>query len=51
MSLIQRQRGQGLVEYALILVFVVIVVIFILAVYGGEVANLFSRITSGVGGL
>ena len=37
-------RGQGLVEYALILVLVAIVVIAILALLGPEVGNLFSQI-------
>ncbi len=45
-----RQKGQGLVEYALILVLVAIVVIAILALLGPQVANIFSRITSGLGG-
>ncbi len=43
-----REEGQGLVEYALILVFVAIVVIAILAILGPQIANIFSRITSGL---
>ena len=43
-----REEGQGLVEYALILVLVAIVVIAILTLLGPQVANLFSRITSGL---
>ncbi|MBI3537424.1 MAG: pilus assembly protein [Chloroflexi bacterium] len=45
-----REKGQGLVEYALILVLVAIVVIAILALLGPQVANIFSRITSGLSG-
>ncbi len=43
-----REEGQGLVEYALILVFVAIVVIAILTILGPQIANIFSRITSGM---
>jgi pilus assembly protein Flp/PilA len=45
-----REDGQGLVEYALILVLVAIVVIVILTLLGGTVNNVFSQITSGLGG-
>ena len=41
---ITREKGQGLVEYALILVLVAVVVISILAILGPEVGNVFSRI-------
>lgn len=40
------ERGQGLVEYALILVLVAVVVIIIVAVFGSQVSNYFSRVTS-----
>ena len=40
------QKGQGLVEYALILVLIAIVVIVILGILGGQVNNIFSTITS-----
>jgi pilus assembly protein Flp/PilA len=39
-----RQEGQGLVEYALILVLVAVVVIVILALLGPVIANVFSSI-------
>ncbi len=39
------EKGQGLVEYALILVLVVIVVVAILTLMGPQIGNLFSRIT------
>ena len=37
-------QGQGLVEYALILVLVAIVVIIILALLGPAIGNVFSRV-------
>lgn len=39
-----RQEGQGLVEYALILVLVAVVVIAILTLLGPAVGNVFSTI-------
>ena len=46
-----RERGQGLVEYALILVSVAIVVIVILTFIGQVVfTNMYSKISSGLGG-
>ncbi len=45
-----REEGQGLVEYALILVLVAIVVIAILTLLGDQVSTVFSQITSGLGG-
>jgi len=45
-----REEGQGLVEYALILVLVAIVVIAILALLGPQIANIFSKVTSGLTG-
>jgi pilus assembly protein Flp/PilA len=38
------RKGQGLVEYALILVFVAVVVIVVLALLGPAVGNAFSNI-------
>ena len=40
------QRGQGLVEYALILALIVLVVIIALITTGGQVQNLYSNITA-----
>jgi pilus assembly protein Flp/PilA len=40
------QPGQGLVEYALLLVLVAVVVIVILAVLGPAVGNIFSEVVS-----
>jgi len=39
-----REEGQGLVEYALILVLVAVVVIVILAMLGPVIGNVFSEI-------
>lgn len=45
MLFLTHEDGQGLVEYALILVLVAIVVIAILALLGPQIGNVFSRIT------
>lgn len=42
------EKGQGLVEYALILVLVAIVVIAILLLVGPQIANIFSQVTNGL---
>jgi pilus assembly protein Flp/PilA len=42
------ERGQGMVEYALILVFIAIVVIVILQVLGQQVNNVFSNVSNGL---
>ncbi len=46
----EQNAGQGLVEYALILVLVSVVVIGILTVLGPQVGNVFSLVTSGLNG-
>jgi pilus assembly protein Flp/PilA len=43
------QRGQGMVEYALILVLVSIVVIVILLTMGNQINNVFSNIVAALG--
>lgn len=43
-----REAGQGLVEYALILVLVAIVVIVALALLGPAIGNIFSNIYSNI---
>jgi pilus assembly protein Flp/PilA len=40
------QSGQGMVEYALILVLVSIVVIVILLTMGGQITNVFSNVVA-----
>lgn len=42
----RNEKGQGLVEYALILVLVAIVVIGILTLLGPQVGNMFSRVVN-----
>jgi pilus assembly protein Flp/PilA len=46
MLFLPREKGQGLVEYALILVLVAIVVIAILLLLGPVIGNVFSNIVS-----
>ncbi|MCQ3928905.1 MAG: pilus assembly protein [Chloroflexi bacterium] len=46
MLYLPREKGQGLVEYALILVLVAVVVIIILIVLGPAIGNIFSSIIS-----
>lgn len=48
MLFLPREEGQGLVEYALILVLVAVVVIAILTILGQQVGEVFSDITSGL---
>jgi pilus assembly protein Flp/PilA len=41
-------RGQGLIEYALLIVLIAIAVLVLLALFGGAVGNIFSNIVSNV---
>ncbi|MBN2500041.1 MAG: pilus assembly protein [Anaerolineales bacterium] len=41
-------KGQGLVEYALILTFVAVVVVIILAFFGPAISGVFSNIIAGL---
>jgi pilus assembly protein Flp/PilA len=43
-----QKKGQGLVEYALILVLVAIVIIIILSVLGPAIGNVFSQIVNSI---
>jgi pilus assembly protein Flp/PilA len=45
----RRQSGQGMVEYALILVLVSIVVIVILLTMGNQIQNVFSNVVAALG--
>jgi pilus assembly protein Flp/PilA len=45
----RKQLGQGMVEYALILVLVSIVVIVILLTMGNQIANVFSNVVAALG--
>lgn len=42
----REEAGQGLVEYALILILVAIVLVIIVSVFGSQVGNMFSKVTS-----
>jgi pilus assembly protein Flp/PilA len=50
MLYLPREEGQGLVEYALILVLIAIVVIVILGLLGEQVSAIFAEISAGLGG-
>jgi pilus assembly protein Flp/PilA len=44
MLFLERERGQGLMEYGLVLVLVAVVIVAILTVLGPQIGNMFSRI-------
>jgi pilus assembly protein Flp/PilA len=46
MLIAPQEKGQGLVEYALILVLVVLVVIVVLAILGPAIGDVFSNVVS-----
>ena len=46
-----KEKGQGLVEYALILVLVAIVVIAVLMILGPMIGNVFSKVNSSLSGV
>ncbi|MGD8624931.1 MAG: Flp family type IVb pilin [Anaerolineae bacterium] len=48
MLFLPREEGQGLVEYALILVLIAIVVIAILVLVGPAIGNVFSTIVNAI---
>lgn len=45
---IQREEGQGLVEYALVLVLIAVVIIFILTVLGSTLTVTYARVMGGL---
>ncbi len=47
---IRGQQGQGMVEYALILVLIAVVVIVVLIVLGNQVQNVFCNVAVALGG-
>lgn len=50
MRRLQMQSGQGLVEYALVLVLVAVVIIGILTLLGPQIGSVFFRVQCGVAG-
>ena len=50
MAVGKKEEGQGLAEYALILVFIAIVVIAALTTLGTQLDSVFGDITAGLGG-
>ncbi|MGI5876001.1 MAG: Flp family type IVb pilin [Dethiobacteria bacterium] len=49
-GLIKDEEGQGLAEYALILVLIAVVVIGVLGLLGGEIESVFNQIKDGLTG-
>ena len=48
-GLLHKEEGQGMVEYALILVLISVVVIVVLIILGNQVKNVFCNISGGLG--
>ena len=48
MFFISKERGQGLVEYAIILAFVALVVISVVRLLGPRIGNTFSNINNSI---
>lgn len=46
MIFLPREEGQGLVEYALIILFIAIVVVAVLLIFGPEIGDLYSTIVN-----
>jgi pilus assembly protein Flp/PilA len=42
-----REEGQGLVEYGLILVLIMVVVVAVMTLFGGKVSGMYSSLNSG----
>ena len=47
--LVDNERGQSMIEYALILVLIAVVVIVVLILLGNQVANVFCNISGAMG--
>ncbi len=41
------EKGQGLVEYALIIALIAIVIVVILSLFGQQIANLYGNVVAG----
>jgi pilus assembly protein Flp/PilA len=44
MLFLSQEQGQGLIEYALVLVLIAVVILLILALLGPQVGNLYSQV-------
>jgi len=42
------ENGQGFLEYAMLLVLIAVIVIFVLTIFGSSVGNIFSNVISNV---
>lgn len=49
LDVLAHDEGQGMVEYALILVLIAVVVIVVLIILGNQVQNVFCNISGGLG--
>lgn len=49
LDILAHDEGQGMVEYALILVLIAVVVIVVLIILGNQVQNVFCNISGGLG--
>ena len=47
MLFLPRENGQGMTEYGMAIVLVAVVIVAILTVFGPQVGNMFSRVTTG----
>jgi len=50
MKFAPRERGQGFLEYALLIVLVAVVIIIVIAIMGTRLSLLYSQITSAIPG-
>ena len=48
-SVFTRQKGQAMVEYALILVLIAVILIVVLMLMGNQVKNVYCNISGGLG--
>jgi pilus assembly protein Flp/PilA len=47
MLFLPQENGQGMAEYGMAIVLVAVVIVAILTVFGPQVGNMFSRVTTG----
>jgi pilus assembly protein Flp/PilA len=47
---LQAEEGQGMTEYALLVILIAIVVVLMLGILGKQTNNVFSNISNGLGG-